>query len=171
MTHPILTGARVTLRALTEPDLPRLLEILRQPGVTEWWPGYDMERLRSDTFGDPEETTSLAVDLDGAFVGLVMYTEETDPYYKHAGIDIALDITCVGQGLGGDTLRTVARYLFEECGHHRLSIDPALANERAIGVYKRVGFKPVGVMRQYEKGADGTFHDNLLMDMLAGELR
>ena len=36
--------------------------------------------------------------------------------------------------------------------------------------YKRVGFKRVGVMRQYEKGADGTFHDNLLLDMLVGEL-
>ena len=170
-THRILHGERITLRALTEADLPRLLEILLQPGVTEWWPGYDMERLRSDTFGDPEETTSLAVELDGDFVGLVMYSEERDPYYKHAGIDIALDITCVGKGLGTDVLRTVARHLFEERGHHRLSIDPALANERAIGAYKKVGFKPVGVMRSYEKGADGTFHDNLLMDMLEGELR
>jgi aminoglycoside 6'-N-acetyltransferase len=34
-----------------------------------------------------------------------------------------------------------------------------------------VGFKPVGVMRRYERGQDGTFHDGLLMDMLAGELR
>jgi aminoglycoside 6'-N-acetyltransferase len=26
-------------------------------------------------------------------------------------------------------------------------------------------------MRQYERGPDGTWHDGLLMDMLAGELR
>jgi len=26
-------------------------------------------------------------------------------------------------------------------------------------------------MRRYERGQDGTFHDGLLMDMLAGELR
>ncbi len=170
MAHPILTGERVTLRELREEDLPRLLEILLQPGVSEWWPCYDMDRLRADTFGSPE-STSLAVELGGDFVGLVMYTEEPDPFYKHAGIDIALDISCVGQGLGSDVLRTVARHLFEERGHHRLSIDPALANERAIRAYERVGFRRVGVMRQYEKGADGTFHDNLLLDMLAGELR
>jgi aminoglycoside 6'-N-acetyltransferase len=28
----------------------------------------------------------------------------------------------------------------------------------------------VGVMRQYERGVDGRWHDNLLMDMLADEL-
>ena len=170
MRHPTLHGDRVTLRGLTESDLPHLLEILLQPGVSEWWPCYDMARLRTDTFETPG-TTALAIELDSEFVGMVMYSEETDPFYKGASIDIALDISCVGQGLGGDTLRTLARYLFEVRGHHRLSIDPALANERAIGAYKKVGFKPVGVMRRYEMGADGTFHDNLLLDMLAGELR
>jgi aminoglycoside 6'-N-acetyltransferase len=34
-----------------------------------------------------------------------------------------------------------------------------------------VGFRPVGVMRQYERGGDGRFHDGLLMDLLRGELR
>ncbi len=170
MTEPIVHGERVTMRLLTEGDLARLLEIVHQPGVAEWWPGYDMERLRGDTIDD-EGSTSLAIELDGEFVGLVIYTEQRDPYYKSAGIDITLDATCVGQGLGGDTLRTIARYLFEERGHHRLTIDPSLANERAIAVYKKVGFRPIGVARQYEKGADGSFHDNLLMDMLVGELR
>jgi aminoglycoside 6'-N-acetyltransferase len=28
----------------------------------------------------------------------------------------------------------------------------------------------VGVMRQYERGADGSWHDGLLMDLLAAEL-
>jgi len=169
MTHQTLQGDRVTLRLLAEDDLPRLLEILVQPGIAEWWPGYDMQRLRADTL-ESADTTSLAIEVSGEFVGLVMYSEETDPYYKSAGIDITLDNEHLGQGLGGDTLRTLALHLFEERGHHRLTIDPALSNERAIGAYKKVGFKPVGIMRQYEMGADGTFHDNLLLDLLVGEL-
>jgi aminoglycoside 6'-N-acetyltransferase len=170
MEHPILDGERVTLRALTEADLPHLLAILQQPVVAEWWPGYDMGRLRADTLGTPA-TRSLAIELAGDFVGLIMYSEETDPYYKSAGIDIALGASCLGKGLGTDALRTLARHLFGARGHHRLTIDPAVANERAIAVYRKVGFQPVGVMRAYEMGADGTFHDNLLMDMLSGELR
>jgi aminoglycoside 6'-N-acetyltransferase len=65
----------------------------------------------------------------------------------------------------------VARWLFEERGHHRLTIDPSAANERAIRAYTAIGFKPVGVMRRYERGPDGTFHDGLLMDLLRDELR
>lgn len=119
-SEPILRGARVMLRVLAEDDPPRVLAILLQPGVSEWWPGYDMARLHADTLEDAA-ITSLAVELDGALVGLVLVTEQAGPYYKAAGIDIALDTTCVGHGLGGDTVRTVARYLFEERGHHRLT--------------------------------------------------
>ena len=30
-----------------------------------------------------------------------------------------------------------------------------------------IGFTPVGVMRNYERGGDGTWHDGVLMEMLA----
>jgi aminoglycoside 6'-N-acetyltransferase len=76
-----------------------------------------------------------------------------------------------GTGPGTEALRLPARHLVEERGHHRLTIDPAVANTRAIRAYEKVGFRPVGVMRQYERGPDGTWHDSLLMDMLASELR
>ena len=52
-------------------------------------------------------------------------------------------------------------------GPHRLSIDPAAANARAIAAYAKVGFRPVGVMRRYQRLADGTWVDALLMDLLA----
>ena len=68
-------------------------------------------------------------------------------------------------------VQSLARYLLEVRGHHRLTIDPAADNARAIRTYEKVGFKPVGVMRMYERGSDGTYHDGLLMDMLAGELQ
>jgi len=76
-----------------------------------------------------------------------------------------------GAGHGVDALRTLARHLIDERGHHRLTIDPSAANERAIRAYAKVGFRPVGTMRRYERGPDGTFHDGLLMDLLADELR
>jgi hypothetical protein len=31
-------------------------------------------------------------------------------------------------------------------------------------------FRPVGVMRQYARGADGVFHEGLLMDRIAPDL-
>ena len=52
----------------------------------------------------------------------------------------------------------------------RIDIDPHEDNARAIRAYEKVGFKPVGIRRRYERGDDGTWHDNLLMDLVPEEL-
>ena len=100
----------------------------------------------------------------------IQYHEENDPRYRHAGIDIYLGSRFQGQGAGREAVALLARYLFEQRGHHRITIDPAAANDQAIRSYTKAGFRPVGVMRQYERGGDGHFHDGLLMDLLRGEL-
>jgi aminoglycoside 6'-N-acetyltransferase len=89
--------------------------------------------------------------------------------YRSVGLDIFLTTARQGQGLGREALRLVIAHYLER-GHHRFTIDPAADNERAIRTYAAVGFKPVGRMRDYELGADGTWHDGLLMDLLAAEL-
>ena len=63
-----------------------------------------------------------------------------------------------------------AGFLLGQRGHHRIKIDPAAASDQAIGSYATVGFRAVGVMRQYGRGGDGRFPDGLLMDLLRGEL-
>ncbi len=69
------------------------------------------------------------------------------------------------------TVAALARYLVNDRGHHRLVIDPAADNEPAIRCYAAVGFRPVGIMRRYERDPDGVgWHDGLLMDLLAEEL-
>ena len=49
-------------------------------------------------------------------------------------------------------------------------IDPAAHNERAIRCYEKVGFKRVGVMREYWRDPEGVWRDGLLLDLLADEL-
>ena len=97
--------------------------------------------------------------------------DDLDEPCRHAGLDILVSTPRQGRGLGAEAIRVLARYLFDERGHHRLTIDPAADNEVAIRAYERVGFRKVGVMRQYERGPDGTWHDGLLMDMLPEEFR
>lgn len=103
--------------------------------------------------------------------GGIQYQEELSPKYRHAGIDIYLGERWQGRGLGAEAIRLVARFLFERRGHHRLTIDPAVENTRAIASYARVGFRPVGILRQYERQADDRRHDGLLMDLLRDEFR
>jgi uncharacterized protein (TIGR03083 family) len=165
-----LSGALVRLRAATHADIPALSEIRSTPEVhARWGGGEDMTAAIAEEIADPD-TEVLVIVYEGRVVGALQWSEEEDPDYRHAGIDIYLDPSVHRRGLGADSVRTIARHLFEDLGHHRLVIDPAADNHAAIRCYAKVGFRPVGVMRKYERGPDGAWHDGLLMDLLAGEL-
>lgn len=165
---PTLTDGDLILRP-ADGDFEALLAILTDPTVARWWGHYDMERVRKD-YGDPEdESVRYIIEVGGEVAGLIQYSEETDPDYRHAGIDIALVEAFQGKGVGPRAIRRVIAHLIDDLGHHRVTIDPAAANRNAIRAYETVGFKPVGIMRNYERGADGAWHDGLLMDLLAEE--
>lgn len=169
---PTLRGELVTLRPVRPDDRAALVEVLSDPSVVAVWDTRGPQRSADELIEGDEDWLVWAIEVDGRFAGSVQASEEVeDADYRHAGIDIFLSSGFQGRGIGPDAVRTVARYLIEVRGHHRLTIDPAADNARAIRTYEKVGFRPVGVMRQYERGQDGTFHDGLLMDMLASELR
>ena len=168
---PTLHGEQVTLRPIRPDDRESLLEVLRDPTVVAVWDTRGPENSVAELLAGDAGWTVWAIEVDGQFAGSIQSAEEEDGDYRHAGIDVFMSSRFQGRGLGTDAVRTLARYLIEVRGHHRLTIDPAADNARAIHTYERVGFKPVGVLRRYERGVDGTFHDGLLMDMLADELR
>ena len=166
----VLRGTLVTLRPATAEDVPALAAIRRAPEVyARWQGGDDLAAAVAEDLQDPGAST-FAVEYDGRVVGAIQWTAQNEPDYRHAGIDIYLDPAVHGRGLGTDSVRTLARRLLDEHDFHRLVIDPAADNAAAIRCYAKAGFRPVGVMRQYERGPDGSWHDGLLMDLLAGEL-
>ena len=72
----MLRGDRVVLRPVAEPEV--LDRIVREPAVAKWWSppdGYE---------------GMLAVVFEDEVVGAVQVTEEADPDFRHAGIDIFL---------------------------------------------------------------------------------
>ena len=166
----MLRGVLVTLRPPLIADTGRLTDILDDPAVSQWWGQHDQDRVRRELIERDEGAVGFVVEVDGETIGFVQYGEEEDPDYRHASIDIFLDPAWHGRGLGADAVRTLAHYLFADHGHHRITIDPAAHNERAIRSYERVGFRPVGIMRRYERGPDGKWHDGLLMDLLRDEI-
>lgn len=152
----------MVLRPLAEADAAELLRIHRTPEVMRWWdvPGDDFP------FDEPE-ATRLTIEVDGAVAGLIQFGEELDPKYRHASVDLFIDPALHGRGLGTEAVRRVVRHLFEERGHHRITIDPATDNATAIRAYEKVGFRRVGVMRRYERDVGGgDWHDGLLMELL-----
>jgi aminoglycoside 6'-N-acetyltransferase len=165
-----LTGAAVTLRPAERSDIDDLVRIRSAPEVYEHWRGGDDLVAAVEADFAEEDAAKYVMVFDGRVVGWIQWSAEDEPDYRHASIDLYVDPAVRGRGIGPDAVRTIARHLFDDHGHHRITIDPAVGNPAAIRAYEKVGFRPVGVERQAERGADGTWHDSLLMDLLAGEI-
>jgi aminoglycoside 6'-N-acetyltransferase len=142
-----LDGRLVHLRPARSDDAARFAEILADPTVHARWQAADPAADARELAGEDDEIAVWAIEVERRVVGIIQASEETEPHYRHA------------------------RWLIRERGHHRLTIDPAADNGAAIAAYAKVGFRPVGVMRRYEGALDGSWHDGLLMDLLADELR
>lgn len=158
------------MRRTKAKDAARLQAIFREPDVVRWWGTFTRSRIRRELIEGDEETVPLVIIVGGKVVGFIQFSEETDAEYRHAGLDIALHPEVHGRGFATDAIRTLARYLFSKRGHHRLVIDPAATNEKAVRAYEAAGFRRVGVMRRYERIDHGDWHDGLLMDLLEDEL-
>ena len=155
----------MTLRPTVPGDLEALYAIRREPEVVWWW----------GELGPPEEEEPYllggqTIVVDDAIAGWLEVSEEADPMYRSASFDLFLGAGARGRGVGREVLRQAVRALVAR-GHHRFTIDPAAANGPATCCYRAVGFRPVGVLRQYERAPDGTWRDGLLMELLARELR
>lgn len=162
MSSTELIGDRVELRLIGAEDLARLRAIREAPTVRRWWGDNDLSWPLAE-----DDTEDRAIWYDGGLVGFVQWYEHADPLYRHAGIDLFLDGPAQGFGLGRETVSLVIGHLVDNLGHHRVVIDPAAANARAIACYAACGFRVVGRMRRYERDVDGSgWHDGLLMELV-----
>lgn len=165
-----LRGDRIVLRPLAEEDVARIVELGSDPEVARWWSDLTLENVGEKARGEDEGVVVFAIVAEGEIAGMIQYHEEDDPEYRHAGMDLFLGTPFQDRGLGTDAVRTMARYLVEERRHHRLTIDPAAHNNRAIRCYEKIGFRRVGLMREYWRDPEGVWRDGVLLDLLAPEL-
>ena len=165
---PTLSGPRVTLRPPRAGESDLMAEAIAADPVAG--PRWSTSPATMRRWLAEEELNLLVVEFEGDLVGIMDFEEVLEPEYHSAGMDIGLLECCIGKGLGTEALQVLGAWLVDVRGHHRLTIDPAADNARAIRAYEKIGYRPIGVARCYERGPDGVWHDNLLMDMLANEL-
>ena len=143
------------LRRFRAADAEALAALLAEPEVKRWWPD-----------GDYDRDNGWVAEVEDDFAGWVQYVEEPYEWYPSVALDIALMTRLHGRGYGRRVLRLAIEHFIAK-GHHRFTIDPDVENERAIRSYAAVGFRPVGVLRCYERNPEeGGWNDGLLMDLI-----
>lgn len=78
------------------------------------------------------------------------------------------DKNCWGKGLGKEVTAEVVNYGFKQLNLHRIHLSVLNANERALSLYEKIGFKVEGVLR-HEQYRDGQYLDVTIMGVLEDE--
>jgi aminoglycoside 6'-N-acetyltransferase len=143
----------------------RLREIHLEPEVRRWW-----QDPADDFPANMTRSINYTVMLDERVIGFAQWYSEAEPIIRFAGLDLFLDPAVHGRGLGLETVRVLCAHLIDDHGFHRIVVDPEVENEIAIACFRKAGFRPVGVLRQYMRDRFGAWKDGLLMDLLAEEL-
>ncbi len=151
------TDAQVTLRPMTERDLPMLHEWLNRPHIAEWWGGDEtrptLEEVRQHYLPRvlaEEAITPYIAMLGHEPIGYAQsyiamgsgdgwWEDETDPGVR--GIDQLLaNPEQLGKGLGTRLVRGLVELLFADQAVTKVQTDPTPRNLRAIRCYEKAGF-------------------------------
>ena len=117
-------------------------------------PPYDFYDPGEDPFTHPERLHFVR-GPDGRVEAFWEFTVDGDVI--EIGIGLRPDL--VGSGLGERSLRSQLDFAHEHWSPRRFRLYVASWNERAIRVYKRVGFREVGErhVRRFEKSGEHEF--------------
>jgi RimJ/RimL family protein N-acetyltransferase len=155
----------MTLRPPTAADAAPLLDILAEPEVSRWWVGYTADRIREEIL---DSGNALVMEIDGDCAGAMFLYPNEDLEYLHVVIHLFLGAHWYGHRYGAEALAIVIAHL-ATLGHHRFTLDPNVNNAPAIRSYERLGFRAVGVLREYQLRPDGSHEDGLLMDLVLSD--
>ncbi|WOB06915.1 AacA4 family aminoglycoside N(6')-acetyltransferase [Piscinibacter gummiphilus] len=151
----------VTLRLMTEQDLPMLYDWLNRPHIVEWWGGEGptlaevMEQYLPSALAQESVTPYIAM-VNGRPIGYAQsyiafgsgdgwWEDETDPGVR--GIDQSLaNPSQLGKGLGTKLVRALVELLFNDPEVAKVQTDPSPNNARAIRCYEKAGFERQGIV-------------------------
>ena len=151
-------------------DYARLAAWLGNPRVAKWYVGVDgsvtveavREKYRPRVRGE-SPAVPCVVERAGTPVGYVQYYPVGEDYdcadavrraaFPHPyAADLFLDPAHWGQGVGSRVLGALCRFLAQEAGAGAVFLDPRWDNARALGCYRKAGFRPLAVLPGEEDG-------------------
>ncbi|MCM3270346.1 GNAT family N-acetyltransferase [Paenibacillus elgii] len=119
---------------------------------------YNMEADKEDLdeFLNPEErgNSTFAVTKENELVAFLSISEVTDTIFD-IGLGMRPDLT--GKGNGTEFLRAGINFIQSEFKPEKITLSVATFNQRAIKLYRKVGFKDVETFMQDTNGSTFEF--------------
>lgn len=177
MTLPTLRGPQATLRPMTMADLPHLVRWGSQPEF-RWYqwgmqPGAFAEadaRKWIEFMTRDGESGSWVIEHERSPIGFANF-RDVKPKGKSCEIGIGIGEPGLwGRHLGREALQLEIDHLQRALGLHRIGLSVVGHNDRAIWMYKSLGFVVEGIERDGIGREDG-FLDDVKMGLVQGKPR
>lgn len=169
--------------------LIRQLELGDEEYLHKWWNDGDMMAHATHVFGTLQSKEALRVSItkeieDGELfsqkkrfilckkenlkpIGEMLYSDWDARNQKcEIGIKIC-EVSEQNRGYGKDALYHFIDFLFRFLNLNKIELTTMRDNERARGLYEKLGFKNIGIIREgYFDSRIGDFEDVIYMDLL-----
>jgi len=132
-------GVQTTLRPVEATDIDLLIEWHADPEVSRFWDGETFTRETMLARLARPDVTPYLVLADGDAVGYLQVWLDAES----GGLDMFLEPSARGRGLGPDAGRAMAQHLLAERGWTRVTVDPYAWNEQALRGWRKAGFVEV----------------------------
>ena len=170
----VLEGNNIFLRALEKEDLEFLYNLENDSSIWEisgTTTPYSRGVLKSylqHAHRDIYEVKQLRLvicDKKGTTLGLIdLY--DFDPKNRRAGLGIIVkDEQNRNKGIGSEAISILCDYAFSTLGLHQIHANILKVNERSIHLFKKIGFKEVGVKIDWVF-SNNEFKDELLLQKI-----
>ncbi|KOS29314.1 acetyltransferase [Bacillus anthracis] len=104
----------------------------------------------------------IVYEIDNKVVGFLLFNRYELDRLRHAGTMGIKEAYC-NQGIGTKLIEFLIRWAKEQNGLEKICLGVVSVNDRAIKVYKRMGFVEEGRQRKQIKYEDGSYGDDVLM--------
>jgi diamine N-acetyltransferase len=166
----MLTGSRVTLRALEPADIGFLMRLENDP--TLWDAGdtrvpysrYALEQYIEraaieDVYAIRQARFVIGTEAEGRRAVGVIDLFDLLPAHRRAAVGIALLPEARGLGLGTETLRLFCDWAANAVHLHQLHCSVVTDNTASLRLFRGAGFSEIGVRPEWMLGLGGRWHD------------
>ncbi len=172
----MFTGEKVYLRPYEKGDVDSILNYMNDDDVRRFlMPGipFPYSKAEEEEWLESQKKVSECKNF-------AVIDKESGEYLGGCGIntlDWKNNLCYIGiflgkphwsKGYGYDAMKILCDFVFDQMNLRKILLNVYSFNERAIGCYKKIGFKEEGRLRK-QIFRDGTFHDEIIMGFFREE--
>ncbi len=164
---PIISSNEICIRRTKIEDLDYVLATEQHPDSRDFIFTWSREK-HLESVRNQDQLHLIIENAEGSNIGYIILSGLTNA--NNCIELIRINMSTKENGYGKKSIRLIQEYLFSSLHAHRIWLDVKENNSRALHVYRSVGFKQEGILRECIKTKAG-YESLIIMGILKSELK